>query len=214
MRASEGRTPPSARLFQPSHSGPVDSRRPLRRQGSTPGRTLRRSLDGGPGLRARRSRGSARSGFTPAAATSGFDCEVERGVEEGMRIASLARAPLEIVHERIDAGVAHIGIALPIPLRVEQAALDNQRVIAASGGALPHPSAHARQGGDGSREKLRCRRASLNRRSGAVNRHERDVRMTCNSRSRAAARRARRLCVRLELESARCSADSTALARC
>ena len=70
-----------------------------------------------------------------------------------MRIASLARAPLEIVHERIDTGVAHIGIALPIPRRVEQAALDNQRVIAASGDALPHPSAHVRQSADGSGDK-------------------------------------------------------------
>ena len=136
-----------------------------------------------------------------------------------MRIASLARAPLEIVHERIDAGAAHIGIALSIPLRVEQAALDSQRIVAASGDALPHPSAHA------SRSKVRCWRAFLNRRSsvvnrhewdadegavpesllnrrsGAVNRHEWDVRMTCNSRSRAAVRRV--------LSSSRtCSADN------
>ena len=45
-----------------------------------------------------------------------------------MRIASLPRAPLEIVHERIHAGVVHVGIALSIPRRVEQAALDSQRM--------------------------------------------------------------------------------------
>ena len=54
--------------------------------------------------------------------------------------------------------------------------------------------------------KVRCRRASVNRRSGAVNRHERDVRMTCSSRSTAVAR--------CEVSSSRACAAETALACC
>ena len=67
-------------------------------------------------------------------------------------IAPLTRAPLEIVHERIAPHVVHIGIALSIPHRVEQAAPDNQRIIAASVGALPYPSPHVRKGADARRD--------------------------------------------------------------
>ena len=124
-----------------------------------------------------------------------------------MGIAHLHSASLEIVHERIDVGAAHIGIALSVPRRVEQAALGSQRIVAASGDALPHHRRMPARAPTGAVMTVRCRRASVNRRSGAVNRHERDVRMTCSSRSRAVARRV--------LSSSRaCAADKALASAC
>ena len=93
-----------------------------------------------------------------------------------MRIARLDSASLEIVHERIDVGAAHIGVVVPVPRRVEQAALGGQRIVAASGDALPHPiDASAAKAPAGAIVNVRHRSASVDLRSGAVSRHERDV---------------------------------------